>query len=54
MMPVDEIKRFFSINLKRIMLENDKDQYDIVKDLNYRWGTVSDVYNLGGNYAWNM
>ena len=36
------------------MLENDKDQYDIVKDLNYRWGTVSDVYNLGGNYAWNM
>ena len=55
MMPVDEIKRFFSINLKkRIMLENYENQYDIVKDLNYRWGTVSDVYNLGGNYAWNM
>ena len=54
MMPVDEIKRLFSINLKRIMLENGKTQSDIVKDLNYRWGTVSDVYNLGGNYAWNM
>ena len=46
MMPVDEIKRFFSINLKRIMLENDKAQYDIVKDLNYRQGAVSDVYNF--------
>ena len=54
MMPVDEIKRFFSINFKTIMLENDKNQYDIVKVLNYRWGTVSDVYNLGCNYAWNM
>ena len=54
MMPVDEIKRFFSINLKRIMLGNYKIQYDIVKDLNYRWGTVSDVYNLGGNFEWNM
>ena len=54
MMPVDEIKRFFLINLKRIMLENYKNQYDIVKDLNYRWGSVSDVYNLVGNYAWNM
>ena len=54
MMPVDEIKRFFSINLKRIMLENYKNQYDIVKDLNYRRGIVSNVYNLGGNYAWNM
>ena len=54
MMPVDEIKRFFSINLKRIMLGNYKNQYDIVKDLNYRWGTVSEVYNLGGIFVWNM
>ena len=54
MMPVDEIKRFFSINLKRIMIGNYKNLYDIVKDLNYRWGTVSDVYNLGGNFVWNM
>ena len=37
-MPVDEIKKILSINLKRIMLENDKDQYNIVKDLNYRRG----------------
>ncbi len=46
MIPADEIKRFFLINLKRIMLENDKAQYDIVKDLNYRQGAVSDVYNF--------
>lgn len=52
-MPVDEIKRLFSINLKNI-LEDDKDQYDIVKDLNYRRGIVSNVYNLGGNFVWNM
>lgn len=52
-MPVDEIKRSFSINLKNI-LENDKDQYNIVKDLNYRRGTVLNVYNLGGNFVWNM
>lgn len=53
-MPVDEIKKILSINLKRTMLENDKDQYNIVKDLNYRRGTVSNVYNLGGNFVWNM
>ena len=52
-MPVDEIKRLFSINLKNI-LEDDKNQYDIVKDLNYRRGIVSNVYNLGGNFVWNM
>ena len=52
-MPVDEIKRSSSINLKNI-LEDDKDQYDIVKDLNYRRGIVSNVYNLGGNFVWNM
>ena len=52
-MPVDEIKRSLSINLKNI-IENDKDQYNIVKDLNYRRGTVSNVYNLGGNFVWNM
>lgn len=45
MMPVDEIKRLFSINLKRIMLENGKTQSDIVKDLNFRQATVSDWLN---------
>lgn len=44
-MPVDEIKRLFSINLKRIMLENGKTQSDIVKDLNFRQATVSDWLN---------
>lgn len=45
MMPVDEIKRLFSINLKRIMLENGKTQSDIVKDLSFRQATVSDWLN---------
>lgn len=45
MMPVDEIKRLFSINLKRIMLENGKTQSEIVKDLSFRQATVSDWLN---------
>ncbi|WP_462433016.1 helix-turn-helix domain-containing protein [Phascolarctobacterium succinatutens] len=45
MMPVDEIKRLFSINLKRIMLANGKTQSDIVKDLSFRQATVSDWLN---------
>lgn len=45
MMPADEIKRLFSINLKRIMLENGKTQSDIVKDLSFRQATVSDWLN---------
>lgn len=45
MMPVDEIKKLFSINLRKIMLENDKTQSDIVKDLNFRQATVSDWLN---------
>lgn len=45
MMPEDEIKRLFSINLKRIMLENGKTQSDIVKDLSFRQATVSDWLN---------
>lgn len=45
MMPADEIKRLFSINLKRIMLENAKTQSDIVKDLSFRQATVSDWLN---------
>lgn len=45
MMSVDEIKRLFSINLKRIMLENGKTQSDIVKDLSFRQATVSDWLN---------
>lgn len=45
MMPVDEIKRLFSINLKRIMLENGKTQSDIMKDLSFRQATVSDWLN---------
>lgn len=44
-MPADEIKRLFSINLKRIMLENGKTQSDIVKDLSFRQATVSDWLN---------
>lgn len=45
MMPVDEIKKLFSINLRKIMLENGKTQSDIVKDLNFRQATVSDWLN---------
>lgn len=45
MMPADEIKRLFSINLKRIMLENGKTQSDIVKDLSFRQAKVSDWLN---------
>lgn len=44
-MPIDEIKKMFSTNLKQIMLDHSKTQSDLVKDLNLRQATVSDWLN---------
>lgn len=44
-MPIDEIKKMFSTNLKQIMLDRSKTQSDLVKDLNLRQATVSDWLN---------
>ena len=44
-MPIDDIKKMFSTNLKQIMLDHSKTQSDLVKDLNLRQATVSDWLN---------
>ena len=44
-MPIDDIKKMFSTNLKQIMLDHCKTQSDLVKDLNLRQATVSDWLN---------
>lgn len=44
-MPIDDIKKMFSANLKQIMLDHSKTQSDLVKDLNLRQATVSDWLN---------
>lgn len=44
-MPIDDIKKMFSTNLKQIMLDRSKTQSDLVKDLNLRQATVSDWLN---------
>lgn len=44
-MPIDEIKLLFSKRLKEIMVNHDKTQGDLVRDLNFRQATVSDWLN---------
>lgn len=46
---VDEIKAVFSSNLRRLMVEHDKTQSDLVRDLKLKQSTISDWLS-GRNY----